>query len=315
MSTLPQSLVSLVIPVFNEEASLPFLFERLESLLKEIKFPTEIVFVDDGSKDASAEMITKAAQKDSRFKLIKFSRNFGHQTAITAGMEMASGDAVIVMDADLQDPPEVILQMIEKWTEGYQVVYGVRESREGETFFKKFTAGLFYRILRKLSSLDIPLDTGDFRLLDRKVIEVFKKMPERARFVRGMISWIGFKQIGVKFHRHHRVAGTTKYPFHKMLKLALDGMIGFSTVPLRLALNLGLIVALLSFLYGCYVVVLKLCGGYTVSGWSSLMVVLTFLGGVQLFFLGVLGEYLGRVYDESLRRPLYIVSDTVGFNR
>lgn len=305
-------LISLVIPVFNEEDVLNHLLSRIKELLEKIPLKTEVIFVDDGSSDRSARILWDFIKEDRRFKLIRFSRNFGHQIAITAGMDYAIGSAIIVMDADLQDPPEVVLEMIEKWKEGYDVVYGIRKIREGESLFKRITASLFYRFLRRLTSLEIPLDTGDFRLIDKKVLKIFQSMPEKARFVRGMITWAGFKQTGIYFHREKRIAGLTKYPFRKMLKLALDGVIGFSTVPLRIALNLGLLVSTASFLYGLCVILMKVFGGFTVTGWPSLMVVLTFLGGVQLFFLGVLGEYVGRIYEESLRRPLYIVAELQG---
>jgi dolichol-phosphate mannosyltransferase len=244
---------------------------------------------------------------------VQLARNFGHQIAITAGMDFASGQAVVIMDADLQDPPEVVLEMAKRWREGYEVVYSIRDEREGETWFKLFTASAFYRLLRRMAELDIPSEVGDFRLVDRKALDAFKTMREKSRYVRGMFSWIGFKQIGVNYKRPPRFAGTTKYPLRKMMKLALDGIVGFSTVPLRLALNVGFVVVGLSFLAGVTAVVLKLTGHFVVQGWVSLVVLISFLGGLNLLLMGVMGEYIGRIFEEVKNRPVYFVRDLQGF--
>jgi dolichol-phosphate mannosyltransferase len=248
---------------------------------------------------------------DPRFKGLRLSRNFGHQVAITAGMDLAVGEATVVMDADLQDPPEVVLEMAQRWREGYEVVYGIREDRSTDSWFKRSSASLFYAILDRLTDVEIPRDVGDFRLIDRRAVEAFKSMREGDRFVRGMYSWIGFRQIGVPYQRAERHAGETKYPLKKMLRLAADGMIGFSRVPLKIALNLGALFAVLALLGGMAVVGLKMFGG-TVPGWTSLLVAICFLGGLQLAVLGVIGAYLGRTYEETLGRPLYIVSQLRG---
>jgi dolichol-phosphate mannosyltransferase len=299
---------SLVIPVYNEEQVLPELRARLDGLLKRLDGEAEIILVDDGSSDHSYQLIRQFNNEDSRFKVVQLARNFGHQIAITAGIDLARGQAVVVMDADLQDPPEVVLQMAEKWREGYEVVYGLREDRSSDTPFKRKTAGVYYRVLRRLTDVDIPMDTGDFRLVDRRAIEAFKGMREQNRFVRGMFSWVGFKQIGVPYRRAERVAGTTKYPLRKMARLAVDGIVGFSRVPLRLALNLGFACSILALLAGAGTLVAKLTGGYAVPGWSSVVIAILFLGGIQLAMLGFMGEYIGRIYEETIRRPLYIVA-------
>jgi dolichol-phosphate mannosyltransferase len=299
---------SLVIPVYNEEQVLPELRARLDGLLKRLDGEAEIILVDDGSSDHSYQLIRQFNNEDSRFKVVQLARNFGHQIAITAGIDLARGQAVVVMDADLQDPPEVVLQMAEKWREGYEVVYGLREDRSSDTPFKRKTAGVYYRVLRRLTDVDIPMDTGDFRLVDRRAIEAFKGMREQNRFVRGMFSWVGFKQIGVPYCRAERVAGTTKYPVRKMARLAVDGIVGFSRVPLRLALNLGFACSILALLAGAGTLVAKLTGGYAVPGWSSVVIAILFLGGIQLAMLGFMGEYIGRIYEETIRRPLYIVA-------
>jgi dolichol-phosphate mannosyltransferase len=254
-----------------------------------------------------------ARETDSRFKVLRLSRNFGHQIAITAGMDVAAGDAVIVMDADLQDPPEVVLEMAARWREGFDVIYGVREGRLGDTRFKKTTASAFYRLLRRISNIDVPLDVGDFRLVDRRALEAFKAMRETNRYVRGMFSWIGFRQVGVSFRRNERFAGDTKYPLTKMLKFATDGVVSFSAAPLRLALNLGFAVSALSFVFGLVALVFKLAGLYSIPGLASIAVFVAFLGGMQLLVLGLMGEYIARIHDEVKDRPLYIVRDAHGF--
>ena len=247
-------------------------------------------------------------------RLLSFSRNFGHQTAITAGMDAASGQAIVVIDADLQDPPEVILEMIAKWKEGYDVVYGQRISREGETWFKKLTAKAFYRILKSLTSVDIPVDTGDFRLIDRKVCDVLSSLTEKNRYVRGLVSWVGFRQTAVRFHRKERFAGETKYPLKKMLKFAMDGITTFSYKPLKLTTYVGFLVSFCSFIYLLVVICLKLFTDRTVSGWASTLSVSLLFNGVILMMLGIIGEYIGRIYDETKNRPLYVIRERKGFN-
>ncbi len=305
---------SIVVPVYNEQETLGELHNRLSQLMDRLDGPCELILVNDGSDDDSHRIIADLARNDRRVKVIDLSRNFGHQLAVTAGMDYASGQAVIIMDADLQDPPEVTLEMAAKWREGYEVVYAVREHRQGESWFKRASAAVFYRILRKLTKTDIPVDTGDFRLVDRKALRSVCRMPENHRFLRGMFAWIGYRQTGVMFRRPERYAGVTKYPLRKMIKLAADGILGFSNEPLRLGIKLGFLVAGAAMLYGLVMAALKMMGVIpTVSGWTSLMVVITFLGGIQLIVIGIIGEYLGRVYDEVRRRPLYIVRDTHGF--
>jgi glycosyltransferase involved in cell wall biosynthesis len=316
MSPDPRARYSLVVPVFNEEAVLPVLLRRLDLLMQGLDGPAEVIFVDDGSTDCSAIVMRETAKRDSRFRYIRLSRNFGHQVAITAGMDAASGDAVIVMDADLQDPPEVVAQMIARWKEGYEVVYGRRLSREGESRFKTATAGLFYRLLARLASVKIPSDTGDFRLIDRKVLEAFRDMPERDRFVRGMFAWLGFKQTEVAFHRLPRLAGESKYPLFKMLRLAANGVLGFSDAPLRLAIWCGIGVSLLAFLLGLSAITLWLGGyGHLVKGWTSTVTIVAFLCGLNMLMTGIVGLYVGRIHTEVKRRPLYVVAQRVGFDR
>ncbi len=306
--------ISLVIPIYNEEETLPELFLRLTELLERLDTSVEIILVNDGSRDKSYELMVEYHNRDPRFKVVHFARNFGHQVAITAGMDLAGGRAIITMDADLQDPPEVIEQMIEKWREGYEMVYAVRKKREGETLFKKVTANLFYRILRRMTQVDIPVDVGDFRLIDRKAMNAFNSMREKNRFIRGMFSWVGFKQTAVYYERAPRFAGETKYPLSKMIKLASDAVISFSNIPLQLSLIIGFLVSSLAFLSGVAAIVVKLAGVYTVRGWTSTVVVLSFLGGVQLMVLGMMGLYVARIHEEVKNRPLYIVSDLHGWS-
>jgi glycosyltransferase involved in cell wall biosynthesis len=306
---------SIVIPVFNEESVLPILLRRLDMLMDELDGPAETIFVDDASTDCSSIILRSRAKDDPRYRYIGLSRNFGHQIAISAGMDAASGQAVIVMDADLQDPPEVVGDMIARWKDGYEVVYGRRLSRGGESKFKRWTASLFYRLLARLSSVDIPRDVGDFRLIDRKVVEAFRAMPEQDRFVRGMFAWLGFHQTEVTFHRLPRFAGETKYPFWKMLRLAVAGAIGFSDAPLRLAIWCGLAVSMLAIIYGLYVMGLWLSNSHLVEGWSSTIVVISFLNGINMLMIGIMGLYVGRIHAEVKRRPLYIVSQKIGFER
>ena len=305
---------SIVIPLYNEESGLPVLVERLQEIMAQFDGPAEVVMVDDGSRDGTYQLAREASVRDPRFKLIQFSRNFGHQVAITAGMDAASGDAVIIMDADLQDPPYVVLQMIEKWKEGYEVVYGLREHREGERLFKTATASMFYGLLHRIADTDTPVDVGDFRLVDRKALNAFLQMRENNRYVRGMFSWVGFRQTGVPYTREERYAGKTHYTLSKMVKLASNGILGFSTAPLRLALSAGVFLAIASVIYGVVAIALKLAGVTLVPGYASLLFAITFLSGIQLAVLGVVGLYVGRIYDEARARPLYVVRERHGFS-
>lgn len=302
---------SFVIPVLDEEDVLPHLFERLDGLLSGLDGPGEVVFVDDGSSDATFALIEQRAESDRRYRAVRLSRNFGHQIAITAGMRHARGRAVVVMDADLQDPPEVVHEMIARWKDGFAVVAGRRIAREGETVTKRASAHLFYRLLNRLSDTEIPVDVGDFRLMDRAAVDAFLSMPERERYVRGMVAWLGFPQTTVEYVRPERKAGATKYPTRKMIALALNGVLGFSTVPLRIISKIGLIVSVASFVAGFASIVAFFLGA-TIPGWTSIVVVAFFVGGVQLTVLGVIGEYVGRIYDEVRRRPLYLVEEIVG---
>ena len=304
---------SLVIPIFNEEAVQPLLVPRVTSLLDTLDASAEAIFVDDGSRDTSVIFLRGMAAEEPRFKLIELSRNFGHQIAITAGMDAAAGDAVIVMDADLQDPPEVVLDLIAKWKEGYEIVYARRIKREGETLLKRLTASLFYRVLEQMTSVTIPRDVGDFRLVGRKALETFKRMPERDRFVRGMFGWMGFRQAEVAFERPVRAAGETKYPFWKMVRLAVHGIISFSDKPLRLALWAGIAVSGAAALLGCYALFSWLFVSGTVHGWTSTVVIISFLSGINLFMTGVIGLYVGGIHAEVKRRPLYVVERLTGF--
>ena len=305
---------SIVVPVYNEFEGLPALADRLESLAETLApSPVEVLFVNDGSADGSDKVLDALVARNSIFKTIHLSRNFGHQLAITAGLERASGDTVSIIDADLQDPPEVIAELIAKWSEGYEVVYAVRRSRLGETKFKLWTAKAFYRTIRRFTQVDIPLDTGDFRLMDRKVVAAFLRLKERHRFVRGMVSWVGFRQTGVHYDRAERKFGETHYPFRKMLRFAIDGITSFSSVPLRLATYLGLLSSLLSFYVGVWALYIKFVAGEAIPGWTSVMLAVLFMGGTQLLTLGIFGEYLGRTYEEVKGRPLFLIQRTAGF--
>jgi polyisoprenyl-phosphate glycosyltransferase len=303
---------SLVVPIYNEAETLPELVRRLTELVEQLDGEAEVVLVDDGSSDLSYELMSAARVVDPRFKLLRLSRNFGHQIAVTAGLDVAAGNAVIVMDADLQDPPEVALELAARWREGYEVVYAVRQGREGETPFKRATASIFYRLFRRISDVDVPLDVGDFRLVDRRALDAFRSMRESNRYVRGMFSWIGYRQVGVPYHREERYAGETKYPLRKMLRFATDGIVSFSAYPLRLALNVGFVVSALSFLLGVVFLISKFAGFYSIPGLASIAVFVAFLGGIQLLLIGIMGEYVARIHDEVKGRPLYLVSDTQG---
>jgi polyisoprenyl-phosphate glycosyltransferase len=307
MPTSPK--ISIVAPIYNEVENIPELYHRISEVLDTTGDSWELVMVDDGSTDGSTDLIRKYRDQDSRVVAVIFARNFGHQIAVTAGLDYARGDAVVIIDSDLQDPPEVILDLIAKWREGYEVVFAVRTEREGETWFKEFTASLFYRLIYRITDVDIPLDTGDFRLLDRKVVDVMRQMRERHRFLRGMSVWVGFRQTGVGYKRAARFSGETKYPLRKMLKFATDAITSFSYFPLQLAMYIGFISAGISILAIPVVVILRLAGSQAFFGQASTLIAVLFLGGVQLISLGILGEYIGRLYDEAKERPLYIVSE------
>ena len=300
---------SVIAPIFNEKDNLPDLHRRIADVMESTGEAWELILVDDGSSDGSTDFVRELAKKDKRVRPIIFARNFGHQIAITAGWDYARGDAVVIIDADLQDPPELILEMAKKWREGYEVVYAVRTEREGESWFKLWTASLFYRLIYRITDVKIPLDTGDFRLMDRKVVNVLRQMRERHRFPRGMSAWVGFKQIGVEYKRAARMAGETKYPFRKMFRLALNAVTGFSYFPLQVATFFGFISAGLAILAMPVVIYLRVSGSQAFFGQATTLLAVLFLGGVQLICLGILGEYVGRLYDEAKGRPLYIVRD------
>ena len=306
---------SVIIPVYNEAEVVPTLYRRLTRVMEGLGEPYEIIFVNDGSRDDSPTLLRELWDRDKRVRFLSLSRNFGHQIAITAGLDRSSGQAVIVMDADLQDPPEVIPQLIEQWRKGYDVVFAVRERRRGDGLFKRATAALFYRLFRHLSATDVPVDAGDFRLMSRRAVEALNAIRERNRFIRGLAGWIGFPQTSVPFVRDVRHAGETKYSLKQMVRFAFNGIISFSLVPLQLAGYLGFVVSATSFFYMAYAIWLKLFTDRVVLGWTSVMVAVLFLGGVQLVSLGIIGEYLGRIYEEVKQRPLYIVGEARGFDR
>ena len=300
---------SIIAPIFNEYDNLPELYRRVKEVMDSTGETWELILVDDGSSDNSTQRIRELASVDKTVRPIIFARNFGHQIAVTAGLDYARGEAVVVIDADLQDPPEVILDLAKKWKEGYEVVYAVRAERQGESWFKLFTASLFYRIIYRITDVKIPLDTGDFRLIDRKVVNVMNNMREKHRFLRGMGAWVGFKQIGVDYKREARFAGETKYPFKKMLKLALNAITGFSYFPLQVATYFGFISAGIAILAIPLVILERLTGSQAFYGQATTLIAVLFLGGVQLISLGILGEYIGRIYDEVKGRPLYIARE------
>ena len=306
-------LLSIVIPCYNEEEVIKTTHARLIAVLEKITADFELIYVDDGSRDRTAELLCQLQKSDSRVRVILLSRNFGHQMATTAGIEYSIGGAVVLIDADLQDPPELIQEMVEKWSQGYDVVYGVRSERIGESAFKLWTAKAFYRLINYLSDVTIPLDTGDFRLMDRRVVKALSAMPERDRFLRGMVSWVGFRQIPLPYQRDKRLAGVSKYPFWKMVRFASDGILSFSLVPLRLAIWFGFCALALAFLGIIYALVVRLFTSNWQPGWALLFIGILSMGGVQLIFLGVIGEYIGRIYREEKRRPLYIVREHLGF--
>jgi len=308
-------MISIVVPVYNEESVLLEFYKRTALAMESISESAfEIIFVNDGSEDETPNIIKKLREKDKRVKLISFSRNFGHQIAITAGLRYSKGDAAVIIDVDLQDPPELIPKMIDKWKDGYEIVYAVREKREGETLFKRITAYMFYRLLRLITKEDLKSDSGDFRLLGRKAVNVFNQLNEKNRYVRGLIHWIGFRQCQITYQRRERFSGKTKYTFGKMLKFALDGITSFSHLPLRLASYFGLFVSSICFLYLAYAIALKLLTNAPIGGWTSLMTVILFIGGIQLITVGIIGEYIGRIFDEIKNRPLYIIDENLGFD-
>ena len=305
-AALPAPTFSVIAPIYNEAEVLPTFYERLVSVMEELTEPFEIVLVNDGSRDDSLAIMRALQAKDARVRIVDFSRNFGHQAAISAGISYARGAAAIIIDADLQDPPEVIPDLIAQWRAGAEVVYAQRRARAGETAFKRTSAALFYRLLRSMTAVDIPADTGDFRLLDRRVVDVLCKLPEHHRFMRGLSAWVGFRQVAVPYERQERLAGETKYPLGKMVRLAMDAMTSFSYVPLRLATSFGFILAALSLLGIIVAATLRLTH-HEIVGQATTLILVLLLGGVQLIFLGIIGEYLGRIYDEVRNRPLYIV--------
>lgn len=304
---------SVVVPAYNEEAVLEESYKRLSAVMQSLEEPYELIFVDDGSRDETANLIKGFCEKDGSVRLVSFSRNFGHQAAVSAGIDYATGQAVVLIDADLQDPPEVIPEMVKKWKEGFDVVYGVREKRKGESVFKRATAKLFYRFLASQTEFKIPLDTGDFRLMDQKVCEVLKNLTEKNRYIRGLVSFAGFRQTGVSYIREERFAGETKYPLKKMISFATDATTSFSKKPLKLAGYMGTGISIASFIYLFVILYLKLFTDQTVSGWASSMCVTLLLNGVILVILGIMGEYIGRIYDEVKNRPLYIVKEQKNF--
>lgn len=308
--------ISVVIPMYYEEEVADICYKRVVNNLKKLsdKYSYEIIFINDGSKDSTLEILKKIASNDDNVKIISFSRNFGHQAAVTAGIRNVTGDAIIIMDADLQDSPELFEGMIEKWEEGYEVVYGKRKTREGESIFKLLTARMFYNTLNKLSEIEIPKDTGDFRLVDRKVIDVIATLPEHNKFLRGLFSWVGFNQYAYEYNRVNRVAGKTKYPFKKMFKLATDGILSFSAKPLKIVGAIGIfsvIVSIIILIYSIVSYMFKL--NSLTPGWTSIMCTMTFIGGIILISLWMIGEYIARIYEESLGRPEYIIDELINF--
>ncbi len=305
---------SVIVPVFNEEEVLPESYRRLKAVMDSQQDAYELIFVNDGSRDRTMPQLRELAAQDRNVRVLSFSRNFGHQNAISAGMDNAAGQAIVVIDADLQDPPQVILEMIQKWKEGYDVVYGKRLKRKGETAFKKVTAKVFYRTLDAMTDVDIPVDTGDFRLIDRKVRDALCSLPEKNRYVRGLVSWVGFRQTAVEYVREERFAGETKYPLKKMLKFAGDALTSFSHKPLQLSIWLGAIISGVSFLYLLWIIISRLCfPDSMISGWASLAAITLFGNGVVLLMLGIIGQYIARIYDEAKNRPLYLIAERLGY--
>ena len=306
--------ISIVVPIYNEEANLDYLFQRLYAVLSDLNLKYEILCVNDGSRDNTLDRLIEHHRRDSAIKVINLSRNFGKEVALTAGIDYARGAAVVPIDADLQDPPELLKDLVAKWREGYDVVYAVRRSRHGESWLKMLTANAFYRVMGKMSRVPIPRNTGDFRLLDRKVIEALKQMPERTRFMKGLFAWVGFQQTAVYYDRAPRHQGKTKWNYWRLWNFALDGITSFSFIPLKVWSYVGISLSLLSFLYASFLIIRTLIFGVDVPGYASLMVITLFLGGMQLITMGIIGEYIGRIYEETKGRPLYLVRDCYGFD-
>ncbi len=302
--------LTVIIPIYNEEINISILYDRLKNVISDLSVSHEFIFINDGSSDNSMKLIRELAEKDSVVRFINFSRNFGHQIAVTAGIDASKGNAVVIIDADLQDPPEIIAEMYHKMQEGFQVVYARRKTRAGESFFKKVTAKLFYRILAKITSIKIPLDTGDFRIMDRKIVDVLKDMPEQQKYLRGQIAWVGFKQTYVLYDRDERFAGETGYTYKKMIRLALDGITSFSNLPLKFATMTGFFVSGITFLLSLYALYARFISKDYVPGWTSLILAVLFIGGVQLISIGIIGEYISRLSANVRKRPLYIVDES-----
>ena len=308
--------VTLVIPMYYEEKVVEECYKRVKSNLEKLtNYEHEIIFVNDGSKDKTLELLEKIAENDKCVKIVSFSRNFGHQAAVTAGLQYVTGDAIVIMDADLQDPPELIPDMLKLWEEGNEVIYGKRKSRKGESHFKLFTAKMFYKTLNALSDVEIPKDTGDFRLVDRKVVDIINTLPEHNKFLRGLFSWVGYKQKAFEYERKERFAGETKYPLKKMIKLASDGIISFSTKPLKIVGGLGIITILISLIILIYSLISYFTGHSAQAGWTSLIVTVTLLSGVQLLSLWIISEYIGRIYDDTKKRPQYIIDKKINIEK
>lgn len=302
--------LSIIIPIYNEQGNIDRLINRLKGVVSQLNVECEYIFINDGSKDDSINIIKNLAKIDNSVKFINFSRNFGHQIAVTAGLDNAKGDRIVIIDADLQDPPELIIEMFNKMDEGFEVVYAKRKARKGESWMKKFTARMFYRILKAITSVNIPVDTGDFRIIDRKIVEVLKQMPEQQKFLRGQISWIGFNQTYVEYERDERNAGKTGYTYIKMIRLALDGITSFSNFPLKFASICGFVVSGIAFLVGLYALYARFISGDYVEGWTSIIISVLFLGGIQLISIGIIGEYISRLSSNVRNRPLYIINDS-----
>jgi dolichol-phosphate mannosyltransferase len=301
---------SIIIPIYNEEGNINKLYERLKSLIKNINSEFEFIFINDGSKDQSIQLIKLIASKDSDVKFINFSRNFGHQIAVTAGLDKSTGDRIVIIDADLQDPPELIIDMFNKMDDGYEVVYAKRKARKGESWLKKFTAKMFYRILKSITSVNIPVDTGDFRIMDRKIVDALKEMPEQQKFLRGQISWIGFNQTYIEYERNERFAGETGYTYKKMIRFALDGITSFSNFPLKFASICGFVVSGIAFIVMLYALYSRFISKDYIEGWTSIIISVLFLGGIQLISIGIIGEYISRLSSNVRNRPLYIIRES-----
>lgn len=302
--------LSIIIPIYNEQGNIDRLINRLKGVVSQLNIECEYIFINDGSKDDSINIIKNLAKIDSSVKFINFSRNFGHQIAVTAGLDKSKGDRIVIIDADLQDPPELIIEMFKKMDDGYEVVYAKRKARKGESWMKKITARMFYRILKAITSVNIPVDTGDFRIVDRKIVDVLKQMPEQQKFLRGQISWIGFNQTYVEYERDERNAGETGYTYKKMIRLALDGITSFSNFPLKFASICGFVVSGIAFLVGLYALYSRFISGDYVEGWTSIIISVLFLGGIQLISIGIIGEYISRLSSNVRNRPLYIINDS-----